>query len=270
MHDDDIPIAFDAYIARIQTGRHFRPDDPLRLIAHRRVAQPGNAATTAEQAHAHAKTMQRLAQLDPDHAGPEHRHRAGQVLPVEHVIIDDQAVAGSAQRFRNVGTRAGGEDDRARTYALELGQRAIAGRAQSQGMRVFERSMCAHHMLRIETSDCVLHEANEAVALLPHALHHRTAIDLACVALDAEVGQGGQAMACVSRCDQQFRRHAAHAGTGRAERATFDQGDAVGAFADLAIRGHAGSAGTNDRDFDLMRVHGQASPRCGNVHPGRR
>ena len=40
-----------------------------------------NAAATAEHGDAHTEAMQRLSQLQADHAGTEHRHTFGEVVP---------------------------------------------------------------------------------------------------------------------------------------------------------------------------------------------
>ena len=55
-------------------------------------------AAAAEHADAHAQPMQRLAELEADHAGAEDGDRARQVVPVEDVVVDDEAIAGGAQQ----------------------------------------------------------------------------------------------------------------------------------------------------------------------------
>ncbi len=50
----------------------------------------------AEDAHAHAEAVQRLAQLQPDDPRPEHGDGGGQVLPREDVVVDDGARTSAA------------------------------------------------------------------------------------------------------------------------------------------------------------------------------
>ena len=45
----------------------------------------------------HAQPMERLAELEADHAGAENGDRARQVIPVEDVVVDDEAIACGAQ-----------------------------------------------------------------------------------------------------------------------------------------------------------------------------
>jgi hypothetical protein len=57
----------------------------------------------------HAEARERLAELEPDDAGPEHGDRARQVVPVEDVVVYDQPVAERAQERRDRRRGAGGD-----------------------------------------------------------------------------------------------------------------------------------------------------------------
>src|SRR5690606_3302226 len=62
-------------------------------VTHLRVVQTAQQSTHTEHAHMDPQAGQRLAQLQADDARTVHGHAAGQVCPVEHVVVDHQAIA---------------------------------------------------------------------------------------------------------------------------------------------------------------------------------
>lgn len=268
MHQHGVAVAFDAKLARIEVGGQLIREDARGFRQHGWIAEAGDAPATPEHMDAHAQPMQCLAQLQADDPGAEHRHRIGQVVPIEYIVIHHQAIAGGLEGIRDMRTRTGGDDDALGADAIECGDIAVVVGSEHEGVRIFECSMRTHDVCRVEAPHRTQHETDEAITLLAHPAHDRAAIDLAGIAVDAERGQQRQLMACLRRRDQQFRGHAAHAGAGSAERPAFDQGDGVGVLAYFAIGRHAGSAAADDGDVDLAQAHA-AVPRAGSTQPGR-
>ena len=117
--------------------------------------------------------------------------------------------------------------------------------------RMADQAVIGGHCLH-----AVHHEAHEAVALAFQALHDRAAVDAdRAVDVHAERRGPGGVVRGLGGGDQQLGRHTAHARTGRAVGAAFDQ-QRRGPF---GLRGavgrEAGTACADDRDIGMNGFH---------------
>jgi hypothetical protein len=85
---DDLGIRFEVELAL---------ERPARVAPERRVAERPDVSQPPEQRDVDVEPMQRLPELEADDAGTEDRNRARQIVPVEDVVVDDEAIAGPAQ-----------------------------------------------------------------------------------------------------------------------------------------------------------------------------
>lgn len=217
-------------------------------LAHARVGDAAQAAAHAEHAHLHAQARQRLAQFQPDHAGPEHRHARRQRVPGEYVVVDHQAVAQGQERRGHRGPRAAGDDHAAGAH---LGmpvhaQHRVLDKARHAAQLVLGRDVL--HSLQ--------HETDEAVALGLDTRHHLRAVDPhRAIDVHTEGAAVARRMGRLGGRDQQLGRHAAHARASRAVLAAFDQQGALAGGARGAIGRQAGRAGTYDGHVSMQGFH---------------
>jgi hypothetical protein len=115
-----------------------------RVRSQRRIAERPDMAEPAEKRDVDAEPMERLPELEPDHAGAEDGDGARQIVPAEDVVIDDEAIAGATQHGRQPRRGAGG-DDRPR----ELDRRVIVDRERP----VVDEARVSAHVIRF--GDCV-------------------------------------------------------------------------------------------------------------------
>ena len=75
-----------------------------------RIAERTDATAATEHCHMDSQTMQCLAQFKPNNPGADHGHGTGQIVPVEHIVVDDQALAQALVRIQGGGSRTGSDD----------------------------------------------------------------------------------------------------------------------------------------------------------------
>ena len=63
------------------------------VCANRRIAERTDVTAAAEEQHVDAQPVQRLTELETDDTGTEDRDRAGQIVPRENIVVDDQPIA---------------------------------------------------------------------------------------------------------------------------------------------------------------------------------
>ena len=113
--------------------------------------------------------MQRLPQLQADDSRADHGHGLRQILPIEDIVADDEAVAEGVERVRAGRTRAG-RDDHGPGNDTRMS-------TDVERMVVDETCMAAQAIRLGNAFDVAQHEADEPVALAPHPIHDRATID---------------------------------------------------------------------------------------------
>ncbi|SVK47565.1 Uncharacterised protein [Acinetobacter baumannii] len=168
---DKYAVAFALHHLHFHVGVEVElfPQRLRSVIAHGAVGQRPDGAADAEDFGVDAEAVQRLPQLQPDHAGAEYRHGLRQVIPVEQIVIDDQAIAQFIPRRRPAGARAGGDHDALRHDArmvIDL-QRVVVDKAGIALNFVGGRDLV--HAFQ--------HEADETIAFAFDARHHLASVD---------------------------------------------------------------------------------------------
>jgi hypothetical protein len=216
-------------------GEHRGPD--LGIGQHR------DRSALPKDAHAHPEARQRLPELEPDHPGSEHGAGLRQVLPVEQVVVDDDAVAEPGEFGGAARPRPGGDDDPPRFDAIAP--------VELQRMAVEKAHPPADPRARRPGADGVHHESDEAIPFPAHALHDRPSIDA-----DRTADQHAEALGArrlvgrVRRGDQQLRRHASHQRTGRAIACGLDQQHVRGMGTRRPVGSHPRRSCTDDGDVN--------------------
>ena len=216
----------------------------------RRVAERADVAAAAEDARRDAEPVQRLPELEADHARAEDGDRARQVVPVEDVVVDDEAIARGAQdrRDRRATSRWRSPPGRTRSRVWSSTvERAV----------VDETRVAADAVRRRDRVDAFEHEADEAVALALHARHHRLAVDSRRVPSRRRPNSGQRSRPCAASAAaissllgmQPTRAQVVPYG------AALDQDGALARGDRGAIRGEAGGAGADDGDIHVDLLH---------------
>jgi hypothetical protein len=162
--------------------------------------------------------VQRLTQLEADHAGTDHGNRCGQIGPVEYVVVDDEAIPEFSERIGISHSRSRRNDDALRRDALVI--------ADDKRVVVLEARVTTNAIRFRDAFDIPQHEAYEAVAFAPHPRHDFAPFDAdPAVEMRAETRQKLCRMHGLGRGDQELARHAADARAGRSVLAAFDQHD---------------------------------------------
>ena len=243
--------------------RNFRVGIQLELLvegresvsADLRIADRADAAAAAEHRDMNTQTVQCLAQLQADDPGADHGHGFGQIVPSEHVVVDDQAVAQILERIRVGGARAGCDDD-----ALARDPRMVCDR---QRMVVHETRMAANAVRRGDVFHVAQHATDKAVALAPYPVHDFAPIDAnKAIDMDAKAGCLADGMGGVGGRNQELARHAADARAGGAIVAAFDDHGVCSCGFCCAVRGEACRAGTDYRNVNVQCLHHLPS-HCG-------
>jgi hypothetical protein len=231
----------------VRIERKFGRERLRRIVPDLGIAQGPHRPALAEQAHAHAQAMQRLAELEADAAAAEHRDRCGQVLPLEHVVAGHQQIADLGEEGRVGRPGARGDHD-----TVGLDHRVVA---DLETVVVDEAGVSGHAVRRRKVLDHLEHRADEIVAQVAHPLHHRAAVDARRADVDPEHPRLPHGMGRVGGGDQELARHAADASAGGAVRPDLDQDQPLGVLAHPAIRRKARGAGPDDRDVDVALRH---------------
>ena len=233
-------FGLEAQVEFLVQGTHGR-------VQHLGVAQVGHAAAAREDAHAHAEAGQGLAQFQPDHARADHGHRAGQIVPVKHVVAGDDAWADVLQLRQHHRRRPGGDHE-----ALRFDFKMVV---DAQGVRAGEPGMAADPVCFGKPLDALEHEADKPVALAPHAFHHGAPVDAFFARMHAEARRHVEHVGGVGGGNQELARHAADAGAGGAVVAAFDDDRARALRMGRAVGGHARGAGADHGDVDCQFLH---------------
>jgi len=216
------------------------------------IAEGPDAAATTEHHDMNTEPMQRLTQFEADNPGANDRHGLRQVVPIEHIVADDQAVAQFPERIGAVGARTGRNDD-----ALGCDARMVSDRYR---MVVHQTCMAANAVRVWNFLHITQDESNKAITLAPYALQDLTSIDAdSALHMNAKTGSDSHSMGRISGGDQQLARHAAHPRAGGAIVAAFDQRGVRTLGFGGAIRSKACRAGTDYCNVDVQGFHVQSS-----------
>ena len=231
---------------RVGLQREFLVEGRDGVSTDLRVADGAYAAAASKHGNMNTQAMQRLSQLQADNPRADHGHGFGQIVPVEHVVADDQAVAQSPERIEVGGARAGCDD-----YALGRDARMVSDRYR---MVVHETCMAANAVRVGNVLHVAQHETDKAVALAPYAIHDLAAIDADnAIDMDAKARRLPDGMGGLGGGNEELARHAAHARAGGAIVAAFDNRGARSCGFGCAVRGKACRAGT---DYCNVNLHG--------------
>ena len=236
------------FAVRIGVEVELGAERPARQLEQRRIGQRTDAAAATENLDAHAQTVQRLADFESDHTGPEDRDAFRQRRPLKHVVVDDHPVAERIPCRRMRRRRSGGDDDARRAD----GQRV----ADLQCVVVDEPGVATNLVGRRKRFDVVDDKSGETVSLALDAIHHRLAVDGdRARRLDAERRETRESVRGFRRRDQQLARHASDARAGRAVGAALDQQRALPGRLDRPVCGKPRGAGTDDGDVGVKDLH---------------
>lgn len=110
---------------RLDVGVRMEPEfvgeDVTRAVDDRGIREGPDPATATEQFDADTQAMERLPEFQTDDAGPENGDRRGEIVPVEHIVVGDQAISQFFEHRRDVRARTCGDD-----YAFGTDGAAIA------------------------------------------------------------------------------------------------------------------------------------------------
>jgi hypothetical protein len=115
--------------------------------------------------------------------------------------------------------------------------------------------MAAQFIACRDAVDAIQHEADEAVALAPHARHHGYAVDALFTGMHAEFRRRVEHVRRLGRRDQELAGHAADPGAGGAVMAAFDHHRARALRPGGAVGHQARRAGADHGDVDLQCLH---------------
>ena len=252
-HDHGVTFAPCIEVTGAQRHRQGIAEDLARRGLQGRVGQGADTVAAAVQPHAHAQAVQRLSQFEADDTRAHHGHRTGQVLPVEHVVVDDQALTQAFAPCCGDGRAgAGGDDDSLglHTHGPHL-----------QGVVVDEAGVTLQPVFFRPVVDGVDDKADKAVALAAHTRHHGAAVHPQRPTVHAEAPRVSNRMGRLGSGDQQLAGHAAHPRAGGTINTALD-GQHLGRVGQRgAVGRHAGGAGADDGDVGVDRsfcVHGIA------------
>ncbi len=105
-----------------------------------------------------------MPQFQPDDAGAEHRYGLRQIIPVEEIVVDDQAIAQFVPRRRPAGAGAGGDYDALRHNARML--------IDLQRVVVDKAGIALNFVAGRDLVHAFQHEADETIAFAFDASHH--------------------------------------------------------------------------------------------------
>jgi hypothetical protein len=190
--------------------------------------------------------MQRLAELEADDARPEYRDAPRQRGPFEQRLVRDEARPERRPRGGKGGRRPRGDH----------GGGGLDRDVADGERRVVDEARVTDDLVGVgDRIDALRYEADETIALAPHACHHRGTVD-AHVAVEAERTEALDCVRGLGRCDQQLARHAADARAGRAVDAAFDQQRRAARGLRGPVRREACGTGTDHRNVGLQGAHG--------------
>ena len=161
-----------------------------RVVAYPRIGERTDRPASSEHVHFHAEPMQGLTELQADHARTEHGHRARQIVPVEHVVVDHQAVACRPQQRRNARRGAGGDH--------RLCEGDANGLSHLQRVVVEKAGVAAQRVRCGDGIDALEHEPDEAVTLALDPRHDGAAVDLDACRSARSPNSGHRAAACAA------------------------------------------------------------------------
>ncbi len=212
--------------------------------------------------------MQSLADFETDHAGAEHRHRARQVIPAEHIVIDNQTVAGSAQGWRQVRRRTGGDH---RAAELDAVRDCAIGTLHLERVWTGEVRVANELVAGGDLVDPLEHEADEAVTLAANPRHHSATVDSQrAIDPQAEGGPVLDPVGSLSSGDQQLAGHATDPRAGGTKRPALNDDGALPGRHRRAVGGQSGGTGTQHGDVDGVLHGGHLRRLCRCGQPTRR
>src|ERR1035437_38151 len=217
-NDDLVAVTLHGSNLRVGFQRELLFEGRDGVSKYLRVAKRAHAASASKYGNMNSQAMQCLAQLQADDSRADHGHRFGQIVPVEHVVANDETVAQGLERIRVVGPRAGCDDDAFGRNAGKVSDR--------QRMVVHETRMAANTVRVRHVLHVAQHETDKAVALAPDTIHDFAAIDAgSAIDMDAKTRCPSDGMGSVSGGNEKLARHAADACTGGAIVAAFDRSE---------------------------------------------
>src|ERR1700730_3755671 len=229
MNCDAGPVA--AHVRNVGIGlqRELLFEGGNRASEHFWIADRANAATAPKDRDVNSEPMQRLPQLQADDSRADHGHGLRQILPIEYIVTDNEAVTERVERVFASRTRAGRNDrgpgDNTRLPTFER-------------MVVDERCVAAHPVRFGE------------------AIHDRATIDADdAIVVHTEAPRRFDGMGRIGGGDEQLARHAADAGASRAIGAAFDEHCGRACNPGSAVRGKACRPRADDGDVNLRNLH---------------
>jgi hypothetical protein len=99
MNCDPVPVSAHVRNAGIGLQREFLFESRNRASKDFRIAERADAATASENRDMNSQSMQRLPQLKANDSWADHRQGLRQILPIEYIVVDDDAVAEGVERF---------------------------------------------------------------------------------------------------------------------------------------------------------------------------